>query len=122
MSERIDLPHGGWAQLRDPATLRRRDERTAKGFVVTRDKPILMMEELEEGVVAVMVVAWELPNLPGAPLPSETPAILGELEIDDYNAIANSEPCQQARLRLFPRPATVDQAGDPESPTPPASD
>lgn len=115
---RITLPSGGWADLRDPADLRHKDERRVRARISDHEKPALVAEDLTDGVIAVSVVAWEVPYLPNAPLPADEFGILGELEIEDYQTL--EKETLPAYRRLFPRPASVSDTGA-ESPTPPAS-
>ncbi len=119
MTDRVDLPSGGWAQLRDPKTLRAKDKKRALSNIKDHEKVIAAGFDVTEGLLAMLVDAWEIPYLPNAPLPRDEIGILGELEIPDSDALmAAARPAQQL---LFPQPSTVDGADKPGSPTVPAS-
>ncbi len=120
MTDRVDLPSGGWAQLRDPRGMRYKDKRRALSNIKDHEKLIAVGFDITDGLIAMMVQAWEIPYLPGAPLPSEEIGILGELEIPDSDALIQA--VDPARKLLFPdAKGTVDNADQPGSPTAPAS-
>jgi hypothetical protein len=119
LSDRIDLPSGGWAQLRDPKTLRAKDKKRAMTNIADHEKLIAAGYDLTEGLIAILVTAWEIPYLPNAPVPSEEIGLLGELEIADYESLV--EACAPAQKILFPQAASLDDADVAGSPTGPAS-
>lgn len=120
MSERIDLPNGGWVEFRDPKEIRKGKYRKRLfGAVTNFDNQMVAGLEIMEAIAAQLITAWEVPYLPNAPLPSEEPAMLGELEGEDYDAVILR--AKDARGVIFPDTADVDTAGVVGSPTRPAS-
>lgn len=118
---RINLPSGGWIELRDPRELKARDKKAIIRNMQPPDeaKPLGFALDVADGLACMLIAAWEIPYLPGAPLPSADPAQLDELTIPDYDAVMDAvRPAQEL---LFPRPATPDDHADPTSPTGPVS-
>ncbi len=117
---RVSLPSGGWAQLRDPRTLRAKDKKRALSNIKDHERLIAAGFDVAEGLIAMLVIAWQIPYLPNAPLPSEEISILGELEIPDSDKL--TEAIEPARRLLFPdTSSSVDDADQSGSPTGPAS-
>ena len=121
--ERIDLPSGGWAELRDPKTLRAKDKRRVlKNIKGTPDEenPVAASLDTTDGMVCMMVTAWEIPYMPDAALPGDAPEMLDELEIPDYDVLL--EAVTPARELLFPDKITPDDHDKPDSPPAPAAE
>jgi len=116
---RIELPSGGWAVLRDPRELRGGDKEDVLRNIEDPDHAVGAGLDMVAGMVCMLVVRWEVPYLPEAPLPRDVPKILRQLTIPDYDAmIACARPAMNL---IFPKPPTPEDAGKPGSPTPPAS-
>lgn len=115
----LTLPSGGWVVLRDPMELRAKDRRVVQRAILDPDLKIASALDITDGAICMLVESWTLPYLPDAPLPRTNPGILGELSIADQIVLeAAVEPALKV---LFPREATVDDAGVPGSPTRPAN-
>lgn len=124
MSE-IPLPSGGVVVLRDPKTLRSREKRLID--LAFADAGIGERPNASAGLVGrhelakYMIVSWVLPYKPGAPVPSEDPDALDDLEIPDYDAIVTA--VMPSLLLLYGnRAKTPDDSGTPGSPTAPSGD
>lgn len=116
---RRDLPSGGWVQLRDPDTLRKKDRDRILNQISAQNFGAAGVE-LNNATIATMVEAWHLPYMPDAVVPHRNPKILGELTIKDGVALEKMQ--EEYREILFPDKPSIDQAGMPGSPTLPASD
>jgi hypothetical protein len=114
----VPLPSGGWAEYRDPATIRAKDKRQIIRAIENPDRAAAASLDITEGVVCMFVERWQIPYLPDAPLPREMPSILGELTIGDYDALIDAA---RPALAIFFPTSTPDDAGKPGSPTQPAS-
>lgn len=115
----LQLPSGGWAVLRDPLELRGADRRAVQRAIQDPDRKIASALDVTDGTICMLVESWFLPYLPGAPLPKDNPDVLGKLTIPDQTALENA--IDPALKVLFPREASVDDAGVPGTPTRPAS-
>jgi hypothetical protein len=117
--DRVDLPSGGFAILRDPVQLRAKDKKRVLKNIQDAQRAVAAGVDVVDGMVMMLVEKWELPYLPMAALPADEPEILDELTIPDYDALVQAVgPAQKV---LFPGPVTVDDMGKPGSPTQPAS-
>lgn len=85
MSTRHALPSGGWVEIRDPAELKAKDrKRVMRGMSDPEEGHMMAYAvDMTDGILAMMIVAWELPYLPEAILPSQQLDILDELELAD---------------------------------------
>lgn len=120
--DRIELPSGGWIQLRDPEDFRDGDKEDMMRRIghVDQDRPIDAGYDLLRELKLALIEDWHIPYLsdPQA-LPIANPKLLRELKIRDSNAL---EPyVLAARALLFPAPPSPDQYEDKASPTAPAS-
>jgi hypothetical protein len=115
----LELPSGGWVVLRDPLELRGKDRREVQRAIMDPDRKIASALDVTDGTICMLVESWSLPYAPNAPLPRVDPRILGELTIADQMAL--EQAIDPALKVLFPREETIDDAGVPGSPTPPAS-
>lgn len=116
---RRGLPSGGWVQLRHPDMLRKKDRDEILKAVKAQSFGAAGVE-LTNSTIIVIVENWHLPYLPDAVAPHRNPRLLGELTIKDGNAL--EKITEEYKLILFPDAPSIDQAGIPGSPTPPASD
>lgn len=115
---RIDLPSGGWADVKEWDQVRG-VKRAIRGV---QDSDMRLGERANAAHTALMakiVTAWELPYLPGAPLPSEDPAVVDDLDDDDNDAL--EKHLEQVWERIQGKPVTPDDVDDPASPTAPAN-
>lgn len=85
--ERLELPKGGWVEFNDPESVRGKDvDRIRAGWQGSRvigDALNVSMQIAAE----ILIAAWEIPNLPGAPTPGQSPSMWGELGWRDKQAI-----------------------------------
>jgi hypothetical protein len=100
---RADLPNGGWAELKAPGDLKVKDkiavqrviawEQTASDEDDTTDRPTVipvnagLSDDLRMAMLGRVVTSWS----PDGTTPGEiplTPEILGDLDIDTYEALA----------------------------------
>ena len=83
MSKAITLPSGATVTLRDPKSLRQKD-RTKVYQAASNAEGIMQGVSMIDGLIAVLVESWSFDLIiPSVHLPS-----LGELEIPDYDALA----------------------------------
>ena len=123
ITERLSLPSGGWAEIREPYGIRAKHrKRVMDQLNITRMQSGTVGAGLDviEGLRLMMVDKWSVPYLPDVARPIEAPASLGELEIPDYDALSTA--MEPARKVLFPDPVTVDDHKKPGSPTLPAAE
>ena len=120
---RHELPSGGWVELRDVDTLRARDRKNVMRNVHDPEdgRTIASLIEMGDGVLAMMVTAWELPYLENAPLPSVDLSVLEELTLPDETELQRlcAPAAKLVVTRSEPDPSDHD---DPTSPTAPASE
>ncbi|MFI5814852.1 hypothetical protein ACIA7S_28335 [Streptomyces sp. NPDC051643] len=115
-TERVPLPSGGWVQLRDPHTLRRGDkQRALRAVRDTEAGDVGAALDLGNGLLTVLIVDWSYPF----PIPSEAPASLDLLPLEDDDAL--EEAVAPARALLFPNKPDPKDAKDPASPTEPSA-
>lgn len=109
MSKEIKLPSGATAVIRDPKTLKHKDRvAVMTGMTADASDPASAMQ-LQARFIAVLVESWTLELLP----PSVKPESIGELEIADYDRLA--EEVNDAMPILFPQLAkTVEAEADPK--------
>lgn len=120
---RVELPSGGWAELRDPREVRTRDRKRALaealGQLPDNAGQILTGLMSMDGLAILLVEKWSAPYAPfnGAPRVGLTVDDLDALEIPDMDALTRA--CEPAQRLLFPQIASPDNMR-PGSPTPPA--
>ena len=116
-TERITLPSGAWIQLKDPHTLRRGDRQQVLRAVQDTENTMAMGLDMVNGLLKVLVIDWSY----ALPIPSESPASLDLLPLEDDDAI--TEAIEPIRKMLFPeKPDPLKDAKDPASPTEPSAD
>lgn len=118
VTDRLDLPSGGWVEFHDPRDLKGRDyKRVMRGMKdVGPGHDGAATVDLLDGLIAILVAKWDIPYLPAAPLPADMITITDELTIEDLRALQVA--VQPAFKMIFPTEST---ATGPGSPTPPAS-
>lgn len=123
ITERLPLPSGGWAEIRDVGGIRAKHrKRVMDQLNIDRMQSRTIGSGLDviEGLILMMVDKWSVPYLSDVARPIEQPASIGELTIPDYDAL--TEAMEPARKVLFPEPVTVDDHKKPGSPTLPAAE
>lgn len=121
---KIELPSGGWIELREPDTIRAGDQEDMMRGLPNPDKNRLYgaVVDMATGMKLLMITDWEIPYLsdPKA-LPQANPRLLRELTLADNRVLEKA--LEPARALLFPTNPSPDddQLNDPGSPTMPAS-
>lgn len=120
--DRIELPSGGWIELRDPEDLRDGDREDIQRRIgkIDTDRPLSFGWDMITGLKLVLIAAWHIPYLPDPDTPpADDPTLLRQLRIRDADTL---DPyITKARELLFPKPASLDDHEDPASPTAPAN-
>lgn len=122
--QRHTLPSGGWVELRDPASLRARDQKALmRELNYDSEKPIASGLDMTDGLIALLVTGWGLPYRPDPDrdwvLPSQDVTMVDELSLPDYGVVTELvRPAQKAMFPGKPDPTDYD---DPTSPTAPAN-
>lgn len=117
MSNKIELPSGGWAMLRDPKTLKHADrQKLYKGLdsnTPSLERGMIVADRL----VALLVESWSFELIP----PSIRFESIGELDVEDYDVL--SKEAEAAGKKLFPSMAkTLESEADPKAITEDSSD
>lgn len=117
----VDLPSGGWAELKDPREVRTKDRRRALSGVDMDGSKVLMAMDMLSGMAVLLVDKWTVPYAPfnGGVRQGLTFEDIDELIPGDTDALTAA--CQPAQRLLFPEMPTIDNT-KPGSPTQPASD
>lgn len=117
---RVELPSGGWAELADPKKIRSKHRKLVMDRLNIdrmQQRTVGVAFDVTEGLMLMMVEKWHVPYFPDVARPLDDVSVLDELEIPDYDALA--EALEPAREMLFPAPPSVDGARTPGSPTRP---
>ena len=110
MSTKLQLPSGGWANLKDPATLRVKDRNKVLRHA-GKEEGLMQALSILDGLIALLVEEWSFEMPP----PSIKIQSLGELTMADYDTL--SEEAQKAQSVLFPKLSQNEETEkDPESP------
>jgi hypothetical protein len=115
---RIDLPSGGWVEFRDPSSIRAKHKRKVMRGIDNPEKQAAAALDLTEGIAAMFIERWDIPELPNLPLPIDDLNVFDLLTVADYDAIVDA--ARPAIVLFFPT-STPDDAGTPGTPTLPAS-
>ena len=99
---KIDLPSGAWAELLSPAKLRAKHHQAVMRSITKMEgaREGALAVDLTEGCVAVVVQDWNVTyektneetgevTIERLPVPSEDITSIGELEIGDFETLAN---------------------------------
>lgn len=136
--KRLELPSGGWVEMKDPNFLRGKDRDAlirqlnggSNGKIDVNDPDATMDAGLRavKIMAGIMITGWHLPYDPdpaddGTPrpwvLPSVDYTIMDELYAPDVVLI--EEELKVAQRVLMPQKPSPDQHADPESPSGPES-
>jgi hypothetical protein len=117
MSNTINLPSGATVTLKDAATLKQKDRAQIYPLMTSDNVSIAQTAALTNTLLALIVTDWTLDLL----IPSIQIDSLGELDIADYDALA--EHAEPALVALFPSLAkTVESEQNPKATTASYSD
>jgi hypothetical protein len=118
VTRHVDLPSGGWAELRDPREIRTKDRKRALAGVSDERGKLVMGLDMMAGLAVMLVEKWSVPYSPfdGGTRLGLTFEDVDELIPGDTDAL--SAACEPARRLLFPGQPTPDDMS-PGSPTPP---
>lgn len=118
---RVELPSGGWAELRDPREIRTKDRKRALTGVSDERGKLVMGLDMMAGLAVMLVEKWSVSYAPfdGGVRLGLTFEDIDELIPGDTDTLCNA--CEPARRLLFPDMATPDDM-KPGSPTQPVGD
>jgi len=117
MSNKITLPSGANVTLKDAATLKQKDREKIYPLMQSDNASVATTAALTSTLLSIIIVSWSFELL----IPSVQPDTLGELEIADYDALA--EHAEPALLALFPSLAkTIANEQDPKVTTASSND
>lgn len=120
ITKRVELPSGGWAEIRDAKTIRAKHrKRVIDSLSMDRLQASTpgVAFDMVDGLIIMMVEKWHVPYLPDCARPLDDVTSVDELTIPDYDTL--SDALESARSIVFPAPATIDGAKTPGSPTQP---
>jgi len=127
------LPSGGWVELRDPATLRARDQKNLlKSMNFEQDNKVATGLDMTDGLIALLVTKWEIPYArdlvttdtdelvpQGFVLPSVDIDVIDDLSLPDYGEL--TKLAREVQQVMFPKAPDPSDYDDPSSPTGPAN-
>jgi len=117
MSNKIELPSGATVTLKDAAKLKQKDRAKIYPLMTTDNVSIAQTAELTNTLLALIITDWTLELI----IPSIQYESLGELDIADYDALA--EHAEPALIALFPSLAkTIQNEQDPKVTTASSND
>lgn len=96
MSKTITLPSGATVEMREPATLLKKDRDKVLSVASGEEAGLMQAVALQDGLIAVSVLNWSFDLVP----PSIKITSLGELSLADYQALADE--AMKAQDYLFP--------------------
>ena len=118
---RIDLPHGGWAELREPRDLKVKDKVAVQRAITWEQSagdpnetepsrtiiPVNagLPDDLHMAMLGRVIVSWSLDGHSQAPVPATTD-VLDNLEIDVYEALCTAIEPHMAVVRSRPNSKT----------------
>lgn len=110
MKDKLTLPSGATVTLNDPKTLRVKDRKKVLKHA-NNDEGLMQALSIVDGLIALLVKEWSFEF----PIPAIRIQVLEELEIPDYDALA--EEAGKAQKILFPAVSKTDASeADPDSP------
>lgn len=110
------MPSGNWVALSDPRHLTRGDKKNLIRAASSPDADSLERGfNVTEGLLARLVTAWSYPH----PIPAEDRESMDLLPAQDDSALMGL--VEEARMLLFPPPASPDDYADERSPTEPSA-
>jgi len=117
--KRVELPSGGWAELRDPREMRTKDRKRALSGVDMNGPQVVMGLDMLSGLAVMLVDKWTVPYAPFGDVVrlGITFEDIDELIPGDTDALTAA--CEPARRLLFPEMPSPDNV-KPGSPTQPA--
>lgn len=105
---RVELPSGGWVELRD--ALKAKDKHAVQAAVKftiadggRQEVSAGVQNDMQDALLGLIITAWSFAESCGWPIPAGNPggtAILGELDIDDYNALIDAVDPIYQKVRL----------------------
>lgn len=95
MNKTITLPSGNTVELKDPATLLKKDRDKVLNYGNGLED-VMRVIALQDGVIAVSIISWSFDLIP----PSIRIASLGELTPADYEALIKAT--EKVQDYLFP--------------------
>lgn len=108
--KKIELPSGGWVVFKDPSTLRVKDRKKVLRNA-NNEEGLMQALSLVDGLIAILVEEWSFE----LPIPSVRIASLDELQMPDYDVMA--EEAGKAQKMLFPQLSKTELSeADPDSP------
>lgn len=114
--KKIELTNGAWATFKDPKTLRVRDRKNVLRNA-SNEEGLMQGVSIIDGLIAILVKEWSFEM----PIPSIRIAVLEDLEIPDYDILANE--AGKAQDVLFPQVGETDTSkANPDSPFGKSSD
>lgn len=130
----LDLPSGGWVELRDPRLIRTRDRKRIAAQMPDEGTKAFVGLSMAQGLPLLLVAKWSVPYAylsedgaeDGTKAGFNGSVKLG-ITIDDVDALmtedgdALTEFCEPAMRFLFPKTASPDDMS-PGSPTPPVGE
>jgi hypothetical protein len=108
--KRIELPSGNWVVFKDPKTLRVKDRKNVLRNA-SNQEGLMQALSIVDGLIAILVDEWSFEF----PIPSIRIAVLEDLEMPDYDVMA--EEAGKAQTVLFPQLGKTEASeGNPDSP------
>lgn len=112
---RVELPNDGWAEITPVEHLRNRDRKAVNKVIAVevdletnrRTVTAGMNDDITDAILCRVVEKWSLPFPP----PVDDPDVLGELTLEQADALA--EAIQPHLKALMSRPDTSEKGTDP---------
>ncbi len=106
-TERVDLPSGGWAELRDPNHVTHAERQAVWAARMRRpdDDTEVMLDGLTRAMMTVLIARWQVSGPDGTPLapPREDPTSVDQMTGVDYDKLHDHLLLTSMWTRLFPR-------------------
>jgi hypothetical protein len=112
MSNKITLPSGATATLKDPSLLKVKDRKALMKSTDVEGGDVAKSMAMQDALISMLVTEWSF----DLPIPSVSVDSLGELTPADFDALIDLT--KDAQKSLFPNIAdTVENEADPKAPT-----